>query len=279
MPPDDERAPGADADRTTIVQANVRGYAMAPVAPTADTAVGSADLRASRRQLVFDSVGMTLSAAAFGLVYGVAARTAGFTVGEAMAMSVFVLAGASQFAAVGLVAQGVALPAIVLLTALLNARHVLYAAALLPYLGTRGVLERASAAHALTDETFGLAIAHFRRLNRADMTGYWIGAAFVCLPWIVATGIGVVFAGSIPDPAQLGLDIVFPAAMAGLLVGLVTGRAELAAAVAGGAITVIAGLLAQPSIGIVAGGLLGPVVGLLVARAERRRVTQPGLPT
>lgn len=227
-------------------------------------------LNDGRRQLVLDALGMTLSAAAFGLVYGVAARTAGFSVVEAVAMSLFVLAGASQFAAVGLVAQGVALPAIVLLTALLNARHVLYAAALLPFLAKRRLVERAAAAHVLTDETFGLAISHFRRIGRTDMTGYWIGAAFVCLPWIVTTVIGVVFAGAIPDPARLGLDIVFPAAMAGLLVGLVTGRAELAAALAGGAITVAVALLAQPAVGIVAGGLLGPVVGLVVARAERR---------
>ena len=232
------------------------------------TAPAAVDTRTARRQLILDALGMTMSAAAFGLVYGVAARTAGFSVVEAFAMSVFVLAGASQFAAVGLVATGLALPAIVLLTALLNARHLLYAAALLPYLGPRRLIERAAAAHVLTDETFGLAIAHFRRIGRVDMTGYWIGAAFVCLPWIVATVVGVAFAGAIPDPARLGLDIVFPAAMAGLLVGLVTGRAELAAAVGGGAVTVVVALAVQPAVGIVAGGLIGPVIGLLVGRVN-----------
>lgn len=275
MPPDGEGIPLPDGVRADLIQANVRDYAMAPVAPTSDDAVGRSDLRSARRLLVLNALGMTLSASAFGLVYGVAARTAGFSVGEALAMSIFVLAGASQFAAVGLVAQGVALPAIILLTALLNARHLLYSAALVPYLRGRGWVERAAAAHVLTDETFGLAIAHFRRLGGPDIAGYWIGAAFVCLPWIVATVVGVAFAGAIADPAALGLDIVFPAAMAGLLVGLVTGRPELAAALAGGLITVAVALVSQPAVGIVAGGLIGPAVGLAVARSGRRSGDAP----
>ena len=45
-------------------------------------------------------------------------------------MSMIVFAGAAQFAAVGYVASGLAWPAIILLTALLNARHLLYSAAL-----------------------------------------------------------------------------------------------------------------------------------------------------
>ena len=45
-------------------------------------------------------------------------------------MSTIVYAGAAQFAAVGYVASGLAWPGIILLTALLNARHLLYSAAL-----------------------------------------------------------------------------------------------------------------------------------------------------
>jgi predicted branched-subunit amino acid permease len=75
-----------------------------------------------------------VSAIGFGFVYGLAAREAGFSIVEAMAMSVIVFAGAAQFAAVGYVASGLAWPGIILLTALLNARHLLYSAALAPWL-------------------------------------------------------------------------------------------------------------------------------------------------
>ena len=50
--------------------------------------------------------------------------------------------------------------------------------------------------------------------------GYWIAAVLgVFIPWNLATLAGVLLGGAIPDPARFGLDVVFPAAMAGLAVG------------------------------------------------------------
>lgn len=89
-------------------------------------------LAASRRRLMVDGLGILVSAGGFGLVYGLTARTAGFSPVEAGAMSVLVFAGAAQFAAVGYVAGGFPWLAVVLLTGFLNARHFLYAAALAP---------------------------------------------------------------------------------------------------------------------------------------------------
>lgn len=229
---------------------------------------GTVSLQASRRQLLQDSLGIMVSAGGFGLVYGLSARAAGFSPLEASAMSVLVFAGASQFAAVGYVLGGFSWLAIVLLTAFLNARHLLYAAALAPYLGDQPRWLRALMAHLLTDEAFALAIAHFRRIGRADIRGYWIGAIVsTFIPWNVATIVGVTIGGSIPDPAALGLDVIFPAAMGGLAVGLITGRRELVAAVAGAVIGVGVGLAWDPAAGIIAGGVIGPLVGMAVRRA------------
>ncbi len=215
-----------------------------------------------RRGLVLDASGITLSAAGFGVVYGLAAREAGFSLVESLAMSVFVLAGAAQFAAVGLVAQNAPWPVIVGLTAALNARHVLYSAALAPWLATRGRLERAAMAHVLTDETFALVLAHFQRLGRTDILGYWLAAAFVCLPWIGATVVGFLGGRLIPDPDRLGLDVVFPAAMAGLAVALVTGRREFVAAVVGAAVAVPVAVAIDPSVGIVVAGVVAPLAAI-----------------
>ena len=193
------------------------------------------DLQAARRRLVLDGLGIIASASGFGFVYGLAARAAGFSPIEASAMSVLVFGGAAQFAAVGYVAGGFSWLGIVLLTAFLNARHLLYSAALAPWMAGRPQLERAVMAHFLTDEAFALAITHFRRVGRADRWGYWFGAiAATFIPWNLATLAGVVVGGAIPDPSQFGLDIVFPAAMAGLAVALVAGRREIVAAIVGG---------------------------------------------
>jgi len=185
-----------------------------------------------------------------------------------MAMSTIVFGGAAQFAAVGYVASGLAWPGILLLTALLNARHLLYSAALAPWLRSVPFGRRVVMAHLLTDEAFALAISHFRRIGRTDERGYWIGAiGSTFIPWNLATLAGVLLGAQIPEPARFGIDVIFPAAMIGLAVGLVTGRRELVAAIVGAAVAVLVALATGPAIGIVAGGVVGPAVGLLVPAA------------
>jgi 4-azaleucine resistance transporter AzlC len=234
----------------------------------------TADVGESRRRVALDALGIAVSAGGFGFVYGLAARAAGFSPLEAGAMSVLVFAGASQFAAVGYVLGGFSWLGVVVLTAFINARHLLYGAALAPYLADKPRPLRAVMAHLLTDEAFALSIAHFRRIGRADVPGYWlaaIGSTFI--PWNVATLLGVTVGGSIPDPNRFGLDVIFPAAMGGLAVGLIAGRRELVAALAGGIVAVAVSLAWDPAGGIVAGGLLGPLVGMAapMGRAAARR--------
>ncbi len=215
-------------------------------------------------------VGIVISAAGFGIVFGLTARGAGFSIVEAAAFSTIVFAGASQFLAAGMVAGGFGWPAIVLLTGLVNARHLLYAAALAPWLGGQRRRERAAMAHVLTDESFALSLVHFRRLGIADGRGYWIAAiGGVFIPWNVATLLGYVGGQAVANPGLFGLDVVFPAAMAGLAVGLATSRREVVALGAGVGIALAASLAVDPRVGVVAGGLLGPAVGLAVPRRDR----------
>jgi predicted branched-subunit amino acid permease len=196
-----------------------------------------------------------------------------------MAMSLIAFGGAAQFAAIGYVASGLAWPAIGLLTFLLNARHVLYSAALAPWFRGRSVAERAIAAHLLTDESFALAIAHFKRLGRFDAIGYWYPAIVTTLiPWNIATFAGVTIGDAIVEPNRFGIDVIFPAAMAGLMVGLLTGRREVVAALGGATIGVGVSLVVSPTVGIIAGGMLGPLVGLLVPTAAAHEFAPLGTP-
>ena len=223
------------------------------------------DLRAGRRRLLLDIAGIAASVVGFGLVFGLAARNADYSVVEAMAMSLVVFAGASQFAAVGYVAAGMPWLPIVVLTFLLNMRHFLYSASLAPRVRQVPFAERAGMAHVLTDEAFALAATHFQRIGRVDVPGYWIAAVIgVFIPWNLATIAGVLLGNAIPDPTRLGLDVVFPAAMAGLAAGLVTGRRELVAAGAGAILGVVLSLAIGPEVGIIAGGLLGPLIAMAI---------------
>jgi len=218
---------------------------------------------------MLDAFGIAVSGVGFGLFYGLAARQAGLSVVEVGAMSAIAFGGGAQFAALGYIAVGAPWASIILVTAFINSRHLLYSAALSPFTAGLRLRTRVLMAFVLTDEAFALGISHFRRIGRVDMVGYWIGAvAGDYIPWVAASIVGAALAGSIADPAVFGLDVIFPAAMAGLAVGLVTGRRDLVAALTGAVVGVAIGLLFEPVAGIVAGGIIGPIVGLLVPESK-----------
>jgi hypothetical protein len=131
--------------------------------------MGCADtVEESRRQLTRDAMAIAAYALPVGLVYGLAALQAHFTLLDVVVTCLVVLAGGAQFAAAGLVKDGAPWLAIAGVTALVNARHLLYSAAVAPYTAERPRRERAFMAHFLTDETFALSLAHFRRIGRFD---------------------------------------------------------------------------------------------------------------
>ncbi len=244
----------------------------APTRPAPD------EVARARRRLLVDAIGIELGGLAFGVVYGLAAREAGLSLVETSAMSLFAFGGAAQFAAVGLVSQGVPWLIIVGLTALLNARHLLYAAALAPWLAHVRPARRAVMAHFVTDESFALALAHFGRLRFGDERGYWIAGVVTFIAWNLATVAGHVAGQLVPDPRGLGLDIVFPASMAGLAVALVTGRRELVAAVVGASLGVAVAIPLGTTIGVVVGALGGALVALVLP-GPRATATPAGAPT
>ena len=217
----------------------------------------------SRRQLLLDGLAIAAYALPVGLVYGLLTLQAHFSLLDTFVSSVVVLAGGAQFAAAGLVKDGAPWVAIAGVTLLVNARHLLYSASVAPYTTDRPRRERAVMAHFLTDETFALALAHFRRIGRFDRRGYWIADMAIFLPWTAGSVLGFLAAGAV-DTNKLGLDVAFPAAMAGLSLGMVSGRRDLAAAAGAVIVAVPVGLLAGTSFGLVAGAVIGPFVGLAV---------------
>ncbi len=222
------------------------------------------DLAAARRRLLLNGAGIAVAVAAFGVVFGLAARQVGMSFVDTVASSLFVFAGASQFAAVGMIGQGLSWAAIVPLTALLNARHLLYSASLAPWFRRIPWPRRIAAAHVLTDEAFALSLPHFSRIGHVDEPGYWLAAACTFVPWQLSTIVGYVAGSAIPEPHRLGLDVVAPAAFAGLTIGLLKGRREVVAAVGGALIAVVTGLAAGTAVGIVAGGLGGSAIAVLL---------------
>lgn len=197
----------------------------------------------------------------FGFVYAAVARSAGLSAWEIQLMSLLVYAGGAQFTAVRLAGQGASQGVLVVATALINLRHVLYGLSLAPYLrpvrqGLRGV-----AAFFLVDESYGLAMRAY--LEGRGGVGYLVGAGFsLYVAWNLGTALGMAFTAVLPNPRAVGLDLVFPLTFAALLAPLLRQAANRQAAF----VALVAGLLVIPrlpgGVGFVVATVLGMVWGL-----------------
>lgn len=90
-----------------------------------------------------------------GLGFGVLLHQAGFGAGWAMLMSGGIYAGAMQYVAIGLLAQGAGVVECALMTLLVNARHIFYGITMAPRYRDTGAA-KPYLAFALTDETIAL---------------------------------------------------------------------------------------------------------------------------
>ena len=235
------------------------------------------DVASSRRQMLRDGLAIAAYAMPVGLVFGLTTLQAHYSLLDVIANSAIAFAGGAQFAAAGLVKNGATWLAIAGVVALVNARHLLYSAALAPYASERPRKERALMAHFLTDETFALALAHFRRIRGFDRRGYWIAAMCIFIPWQIGSVLGYVVAGAV-DTHRLGLDVAFPAAMAGLSLGMVSGRRDVAAALGAVCVSVLVGLAGGASLGLVGGAVIGPLFGLMVPPSPNDESSKPDEP-
>ncbi|CAA9448090.1 MAG: hypothetical protein AVDCRST_MAG28-1077 [uncultured Rubrobacteraceae bacterium] len=212
------------------------------------------------------------------VAFGVAARGAGLSTVETVAMSLIVFSGASQFALAGLVAVGTSWLVIVAIGLVLGVRHILYGPSLAPLLGRMGAGRAATAAFGLTDEVFAVASTKLQRQWEPGTKFGWIlglGAG-AYISWGVGTWIGAVAGtaviGALPSLAP-ALSFALPALFVALLVSLVRSAGEAYQDVPGpvfGAVlaaVIVAAALYLVGFGswsVPVAGVIGPVVAFLI---------------
>lgn len=206
-----------------------------------------------------------VSAAPFGVVYAVSALAAGLTPAQTIAMSLLVFAGAAQFTAVGMVAAGAGPVAITLTTLVVNARHLIMSASLAPHMGGVGPWRRLLAAALLTDESYAVGMARY--LEGRGSAAFQVGCNLSLYTiWPLSALAGVLLGSVIPDPAALGLDLVFPLTFIGLLVPLLRDRARRPTAIAAALLTIAGGLWLPGSWYVLLAGAGASGLGAWLAR-------------
>ncbi len=186
-----------------------------------------------------------------GLSYGAIAVASGFPLWVPAAQSVFVLAGASEFLFIGIVAAGGNPIAAALAGLLVNARHLPYGLALPDITGpditgpditgpgvTGRGWRRIAGTHLMNDESVVFALA------QDDLPGkraaYWACGLGVLICWPGGAVLGALIGSAVHDTGAFGLDAMFPAVILGLIVPELRDRMTLRAALAGAAVALAA---------------------------------------
>lgn len=210
-----------------------------------------------------------LAASPFGLVFGVLATEAGMNLTEVMSMSILVIAGASQFAALSQMQENA--PVIVVLIAALavNLRMAMYSASLAPHLGPAPFWQRAVAAYILVDNSYAVGIAEFDEKPEMPIRQkviFFIGCAIpVWVVWYIATFAGALLGKSIPT--EFSLDFVVPLAFLAIVAPMLKTLAHIAAA-----LTSIIAALAFSFMPYSLGLLIAAAMAMLVGAEIERRV-------
>lgn len=154
--------------------------------------------------------------------FGLIASQSGFSAWGAVAISLLIYAGASQFLFVGMVAAGAPLWLVTAMALLINARHVVYAPNLASYLGQSRWWPLLM--HGLTDQIFALAHQRLPELPEQQRMGWYVGAALLAwMSWVVGTGVGAVVGQELIEAWPLLYESM-PFALAALFLVLLAPR-------------------------------------------------------
>jgi 4-azaleucine resistance transporter AzlC len=173
-------------------------------------------------------------------------------------MSAVVFAGAAQFAATAVLADGGSAAAAIVAGILLNLRFIPMGIAIAPSLRARPA-SRAAVGQGLVDASW--ALAH-RGGGRYDVP-FMLGATLVQYPaWVLGTALGVLAGDVIGNPEDLGLDAIFPAFFLALLVNELRHGVSVGAALIGAGLALALTPVAPPGIPVLA-ACAGAALGLV----------------
>ncbi len=161
-----------------------------------------------------------------GIAYGMLAVNRGINPFSAVLMSAFVFAGSSQLVALEMIAAEAAVSAVIIMTFLVNLRHVLLSASLSLHLKNLPSFWYPILGFFITDEAFAVAVAKFDKVeNNKD---YYLGLGiFSYLGWVFSSAVGAFLSGYINIESAGALDFVLPAMFVVLLIIQISGRKDL----------------------------------------------------
>ena len=194
----------------------------------------------------------------YGVSFGALAVAAGLTVWQAMALSLLMFTGGSQFAFIGVIASGGAGAAALGAAALLGLRNAVYGMQMNRMLAPTG-WRKVVAAQLTIDESAATALS--QSAPGEQRHGFWTTGLGVFLFWNLFTGLGALLGDALGDPRRWGLDGAAVAAFLGLLWPRLRQREPVALAVVCGVATALAVPLVPPGLPVLLAAVIGAAWG------------------
>jgi predicted branched-subunit amino acid permease len=223
-------------------------------------------VRLARRAAVRDAILIVVSYIPFGLAAGAVMSSTGVSPFVSVLSAPALFAGAAQLAAVQLLGIGAGIALVAATVAVINARHLLYSAALEPHVATWTLGQRLGASYLLADPVYALAAARFEAVggggSEREKRAYYFAAGLTCLVgWTGLIAVGVAVGGLIPPwvPLELAIPLTFLLLALPLVrdtPGLVAGAVGGFAALAAHGLPLGVGILVGAGAGILAGALV-----------------------
>ena len=220
-----------------------------------------------RRAAIVEGWPIFVTAVVVGIAFGLTARQSGLSIVETSATSIIVFAGAAQFVMVDLLRTGTPVPLIVLTVLLLNARHLLMAAAIRPFVQVASFPRRFGLAFVLTDEAFAMGIGWFRRGHR-DLAYYAVFSTLLWCSWNLGTLLGAVFGAGVDDPQRFGIDFAITAVFVAIVAIGVRHRADVAVALVAALVAAALRLAGASAVAVVVAGALAPLVAFAIREEQ-----------
>ncbi|WP_116364662.1 AzlC family ABC transporter permease [Parahaliea mediterranea] len=223
------------------------------------------DTAPSIRQGITDALPIFLPAVPFTLVLGIAILESGLLPALGWSSSPIIFGGASQLTLITLLGDGVAVAAAVTATLIVNARHLMYSAAMAPTFQRQPAWFRWVGAYFLVDQVFALGMLRINDDPRSFRAYYLSVGITFWLCWVLGTAAAL-FIGPV-IPASWGFGFAVPVMFMGLLVTGIDRWPKAVAALIAAMVTLLAAGLPHRA-GLLVGALAGVLAGLLL---ERRR--------
>jgi 4-azaleucine resistance transporter AzlC len=173
------------------------------------------------------SIPMLLGIIPFALVLGAQATQKGFSFIEVPLFTGLNFAGGSEFAILELWTNPPNILMLMFITFLVNSRHLLMGASLVPYLRHLPNKQVFPALFFMCDESWAVALADAQKrqaqtgINHAFNLSFYAGLCFALyLMWVGFTALGGAIGPILGDASRFGFDMAFPAVFLVLLRGM-----------------------------------------------------------